>query len=313
MKNLAKFKLLLLLMPFILMAKEPGSPTAAISLSQLADKADVIVLAQVRDTDYLYRHNYPVGGTAYLSILISYKGDRSTGIIEVYEKGLHPGECYFPNPTVFEEGRRYLLFLKRDPEHALRYRGLSEGCALDVLVDADNRYVLRAPVDGINLFDAPDELAVEKSFTDPYAIENEDTLSTERRIELQKSGWIRAYDSDTTDTDPTDRRSARRTGISGKWIYTRGIELEEVRKRMQLKAAQDQSLRDESGYDPVTGLVSTAARQFHAIIDDKGGQQFIQRFHHFGFTPDFERPVFTNRFEPFGFDISSDDAGKHPA
>ena len=88
--------------------------TSPVSLAELAQKADAIMLAQVRDTDYFYRHEYPVNGSAYLKVLIPYKLDQPADIIEIHEQGLHENECYFPNPTVFEEGRRYLLFLKKD-------------------------------------------------------------------------------------------------------------------------------------------------------------------------------------------------------
>ncbi len=99
-------------------------PVPPISLADLGAKAEVIVLAQVKDTDYFYRRGYPVSGSAYLKILIPYKIDKAMEIIEIHERGLHENECYFSNPTVFEEGRRYLLFLKRDPDRPERYRGL---------------------------------------------------------------------------------------------------------------------------------------------------------------------------------------------
>ena len=83
----------------------------------------------------------------------------SLDIIEVYEKGLHAHECYFPNPTVFEEGRRYLLFLKRTRSIRNGFAVWQRGCALDVLVDSENRYVLRLPVTGIDLSDPLYKLA----------------------------------------------------------------------------------------------------------------------------------------------------------
>ena len=56
-----------------------------ISLADLGAKAEVIVLAQVKDTDYFYRHEYPVSGSAYLKILIPYRLDKPLEIIEVHE------------------------------------------------------------------------------------------------------------------------------------------------------------------------------------------------------------------------------------
>ena len=134
MTSLIRILFLSLLISAPLLAQE-APPTAPISLAELAGKADLIMLAQVKDTDYFYRHDYPVSGSAYLKPLIHYKGGKPADIVEVYEKGLHVNECYFPNPSVFEEGRRYLLFLRQDPDQPERYRGLAEGCALDVLVD----------------------------------------------------------------------------------------------------------------------------------------------------------------------------------
>ncbi len=118
--------------------------TAPVSLSELAEKADLVAVAQVKDTDYVYTRSFPSEGSAYLKILIAYKLKPETGeIIEVYEKGLHPNECYFENPTVFEEGRRYLVFFRLDPEDPGIYRGLAQGCALEILVTEDNRYALK--------------------------------------------------------------------------------------------------------------------------------------------------------------------------
>ena len=189
-----------------------------ISLAGLGAKAEVIVLAQVKDTDYSYRRGYPVSGSAYLKILIPYRLDKPMDIIEVYEKGLHQNECYFPNPTVFEEGRRYLLFVQRDPDKPDRYRGLTEGCALDVLVDRDNQYAVRYPVTGIDLTDPLEDLAVEMQFGDSYAFEDEDSLtSTERNI-LLNAGLI-------VPVEGSDKKTPQ-------WLYTHGIDLVTVRKML---------------------------------------------------------------------------------
>jgi len=40
--------------------------TAPISLSELALKADLVALAQVRDTDYVYARSFPNEGSAFL-------------------------------------------------------------------------------------------------------------------------------------------------------------------------------------------------------------------------------------------------------
>ena len=145
---------------------------------------------------------------------------------------MHENECYFPNPTVFEEGRRYLLFLKRDPDRPERYRGLAEGCALDVLVERDNHYALRYPVTGINLTDALEDLAVEMQFSDSYAIEDEDSLtSTERNI-LLDAGWIAPLEESKKKTVPGVLGAPQTETTGPQWIYTRGIDLATIRKML---------------------------------------------------------------------------------
>lgn len=186
-----------------------------ISLAELMASADLVVLAQVKDTDYFLRREIPVSGSAYLKVLIPYKVDSPVDLIEVYEKGLHDQECYFPNPSVFEEGQRFLLFLKKDPGNEDRYRGLPQGCALDVLVDSDNRYALRYPVTGINLSDPLGELARDMKFSDSYAIVDDAELLPAQREAMLADGQIVPYESP-----------------GRKWIYTSGISLMTVRKMM---------------------------------------------------------------------------------
>lgn len=235
MKQFIYFHFLLVL-SLSLNAQEHQPSITTTSLAQLAQKADAIVLAQVRDTDYFYRHEYPVGGSAFIKVLISYKLDRPANLIEVYENGLHQNECYFPNRTVFEEGRRYLLFLKHDPEQVDRYRGLTEGCALEVLVDSNNRYVLRVPADGIRLSDPLMEAAVELTFSDPYSIENDENLTSEERDRLLQSGSIIPYEAGSQEADTLDMSAKPPEPPGRQWIYTRGIDLSVVRKLMQLPA-----------------------------------------------------------------------------
>jgi len=187
--------------------------TAPVSLSQLAEKADLVAVAQVKDTDYVYTRSFPSEGSAYLKILITYKLNRPAGeIIEVYEKGLHPNECYFKNPTVFEEGRRYLVFFRLDPEDPEAYRGLEQGCSLEILVTEDNRYALKYPVEGIDLADKLDELAVNYDFRDNYALLSEQSLAPDKRDDLLVSGLIIPY--------------------QGQFKYTHGVDLTTIRKLM---------------------------------------------------------------------------------
>ncbi len=191
--------------------------TAPVSLSALAAKADLVAVAQVKDTDYVYTRSFPSEGSAYLKILIAYKLNKSTEeIIEVHEKGLHPNECYFENPTVFEEGRRYLVFFHLDPDDPENYRGLAEGCALEILVTGDNRYALRYPVKGIDLTDNLDELAVKYDFRDNYALVSEESLSPAERDDLLARGLIIPY--------------------QGQFKYTHGIDLTVARNLISANA-----------------------------------------------------------------------------
>jgi len=210
--------LILLLHVLPACAEEADDPAVSpISLSELAASADLVVLAQVKDTDYFLRRDIPVSGSAWLKVLIPYKVDGPVDLIEVYEKGLSDQECYFQNPSVFEEGRRFLMFLKKDPGDEGRYRGMPQGCALDVLVDSDNRYVLRYPVTGINLSDPLGELARDMKFSDSYAIVDDEELLPAQREAMLADGQIVPYES--------PRR---------RWVYTRGISLTAVRKLLGL-------------------------------------------------------------------------------
>jgi len=189
----------------------------AISLTELAMKADLVAIAQVKDSDYVFTRSFPSEGSAYLKILIAYKMNRpGEEIIEVYEKGLHPNECYFENPTVFEEGRRYLVFFRNDPDEPEIYRGFPEGCALEVFVSKDSRYVLKYPVTGFKLADSLDKLATEYDFRDNYALVSEESLSPSERDDLLSRGLIIPYQD--------------------KFKYTHGIDLTTARKLITSEA-----------------------------------------------------------------------------
>jgi hypothetical protein len=190
---------------------EPRQKAAPTSLSKLASKADLVAVAQVKDTDYVYTRSFPSEGSAYLKILISYKHKQADGeIIEVYDKGLHPNECYFKNPTVFEEGRRYLVFFRHDPEDPQNYLGLAEGCALEILVTEDNRYALKYPVTGIDLIDNLKALATEYDFRDHYALVAGEDLSPSVRDELLENELLIPYQN--------------------AYKYTHGVDLNSIRK-----------------------------------------------------------------------------------
>ncbi len=182
-----------------------------LSLSELAEKADLVAVVQVSDTDYVYTRSFPSEGSAFLNILIAYKPGKYAGkMIEVHEHGLHPHECYFENPEQLAGGRRYLVFLRLNPDDPGTYRGLAQGCSLEILVTAQSRYALKYPINSIALTDKLDKLINKYDYHDSHALETEDSLSPDVRKDLLARGLLEHY--------------------QGKFKYTYGIDLTRVRK-----------------------------------------------------------------------------------
>jgi hypothetical protein len=188
-----------------------------VTLTDLAAKADLVAVAQVKDTDYVFTRSFPSEGSAFLKLLITYKKNKpGEEIIEVYEKGLHPHECYFENPTVLEEGRRYLVFFRIDEEDPEIYRGLPQGCALELFVTRNSRYALKFPLKGIDIADELEGLATGYEFRDSYAVFDEDSISPSERDELLNRGLIIPY--------------------QGRFKYTHGIDLSTARSLISADA-----------------------------------------------------------------------------
>lgn len=221
-RMIALSAILLMVLPFA-QAQEPTRPLA---LSELAATADLVALVQVLDTDYQYTREFASGGTAFLKVLIPYRVMRPIGdIVEVYEEGLHEHECYFDNPSVIEEGRRHLVFLRVNPEVEGQYLGLAGGCALAVLVTDDNRYALRYPLDGIEVDDRITELATELSFADAHAVLDEEDIMVEERNVLLEAGNLRRLDD-------------------GRYKFTRGVDLSLARQLLgEENLTMDRALR----------------------------------------------------------------------
>ena len=171
--------------------QDDESDLPSLTLQELASHADLIALVQVLDTDYAYQREFPIGGTAFLRVLIPYKVNRPVpDIIEVYEEGLHEHECYFPNPPPTEEGRRYLLMVRDNPDVEGQFLSLDQGCSLTVLVKRDNSYALRYPLEGIATSESVAELAVPMDFSDRHAVLDYEALSVDERLSLLEGGYV---------------------------------------------------------------------------------------------------------------------------
>lgn len=208
--RLAAFSLALMCL-----ASAADQGAAPVSLAELADMADMVALVRVQDTDYQYRRDFPTRGSAFLEVLIPYKGDEHAETIVAYEEGLRPGECYFPAPPLLGEGRRYLVFLRRDPDNEGRFRGMDQGCALDVLVTDANRYAVRVPADGIAYSNDLSSRADDLQFADRYALEDEESISPARRDALLLAGQLET--------------------VGERYRYTRGIRLETFRPLLEIE------------------------------------------------------------------------------
>ena len=78
--------LLLTLAAAVEAAPEATQESPPADLTALAAAADLVALAQVRDTDYRTQRDIPVSGSAFLRILIAYKADRDDELVEVIKK-----------------------------------------------------------------------------------------------------------------------------------------------------------------------------------------------------------------------------------
>jgi len=178
-------------------AREPGDAGGAqpARLADLVAEADLVALVRVLDTDYEYVRGFPAGGTAFLQVLLPYKVSRPLeDVIQVYEEGLHEGECYFDNPSVLEEGRRHLVFLRFSKEVKEQYNGLPSGCRLDVLVNDRNLYALRYPLSGIELADDFSAHAEPMAFRDAHAVVPDEDISPDERNDLLAAGFLERVD-----------------------------------------------------------------------------------------------------------------------
>lgn len=210
-------------------AQPPGDDEADaqrddVTLSELAAGADFIGIVQVNDREYETVREIPSEGFAILRVLVTYRhpGEvrETPGSVQVYEKGFERDTCYYPERR--NEGRRYLVFLQErtgktpDGKPKEGYEGSRPGCMIPVFVTADNQYALRYPVPGVEITDR--DLVRDLVFADPDAfVEPGVDLSYTRADYMVEQGWLKKADND-------------------RYVYTRGVYLEEARGLMDLGA-----------------------------------------------------------------------------
>jgi hypothetical protein len=111
---------------------------------------------------------------------------------------------------------------------------MPEGCAVDVLVNSENRYAVRVPVTGIRLSGTVETLARPMAFSDPYAIVDDASLPAPLRDAMRNAGQIVAAEELPVPGGPEPAR---------RWLYTQGIDLETFSDLMRLDSPQGGSMR----------------------------------------------------------------------
>ena len=179
-------------------------------LASLTAEADLVAIVQVITTDYEKTRGFPSSGSAYLSVLIPYKGSAKGDIIEVKEQGIEDTACYYPEVQVLQlEGDRFLAFLKKDGPEKETYHGYMPGCKVPILVTADNSYAIVFPVPGLAL---PEDQAQELIFGDPSAM-----LDLTDWSQSQAEAFAESWQMRQVPPGPEDASNARI------YQYTRGI------------------------------------------------------------------------------------------
>ncbi len=207
--------------------KTVPAPPELTSFAQAANWADTIAIAQVEDIDYKKKRNLNASGTAWLKILVPYKGDiNKDDYIEVKAEGLEDWVCYYPDRI--NEGERYLVFLKKDKNG--QYTGFKPWCQLQVLLDDQGHYALRFPLD--TPAPVPAEYVRQINFQDPHARIDATEWSSLRREDWAKSHSAREIVSDNGVTKRYEMK------------YTKGIPVEYFRPLMQLEIKPRISSKD---------------------------------------------------------------------
>jgi len=198
--------------------KSPQPPPQFHSFAEATGWADLVAIAQVEDIDYKKIRNLNASGTAWLKILVPYKGEvNKDDYIEVKAEGLEDWACYYPDRI--NEGERFLVFLKKDKNGL--YSGFKPWCQLQVLLDDQGRYALRYPLDV--KVPVPAAFIQDINYNDPHALIDATEWSSLRREEWAKSHFAREI---MTEKEATKHYEMK---------YTKGIPVEYFRKLMQLE------------------------------------------------------------------------------
>ena len=186
----------------------------AVTPATLAEESDLVAVAVVEQADYQKTRNFPSSGSAFLKLLIVYKGDEEVGDwIEVKEKGLGDEKCYYPEPNPFVfEGARFFVFLRKENDV---YRGVAPGCKVPLYVTDSNQYAVQYPVDGL---DVPPEAAQKLTFTDPAAVVEAGDFTSSQITELTET-----YHAELIPTGPYEPNLQN-------YRYTMGVPLSDFRR-----------------------------------------------------------------------------------
>lgn len=184
-------------------------------LDTLIAEADLVAVAQLDDTRYQYIRGFPSEGEAWLTALFVYKSTAEVSTIVVYDKGVKGSHCYFPDTDLWQEGNRFLVFLKHTEN--LMYRGLTPVCYLPISVSNDNQYILRMPADNVLIPEVLSQQIDEYKFLDAGSRIDATELNRPERSEL-----IATYSMvDEGDT----------------LVYTQGIHITAVRKYIRARVS----------------------------------------------------------------------------
>ncbi|MFK8011766.1 MAG: hypothetical protein AB8B80_06975 [Marinicellaceae bacterium] len=190
------------------------------SFAEAASWADVVAIAQVDSVDYQQVRNLNAKGYAYLNILIPYKGSKKDEPISVIATGFEDNACYYPDG--FNEGERYLVFLKKAPETESNvYYGFKPYCQMQVLLSELGQYILRTPLDTDNI-QIDESLIEDHKFNDQHAMLDTTLWTSISRNEYAKKFACKIIESE----DEINKYFHLR--------YTQGVPIYQIRPLLEL-------------------------------------------------------------------------------